>query len=436
MLTRRGLLGIGAAGTAALTLGACGDNAGSSGAGGGGGGDPLTGDLRLGWWGNPTRNENTEDAIAAYKEIAPDVTITPEAGDWSSYWDKLGTQVAGRDAPDVIQMDMAYIREYGDRGALLDLSELVDTSKFAEGTADAGQLSDGLFGINCGVNSLTFLANPTLFEKAGMDLPDDASWTWDEMAEIGTELTAKSGGDFHGMPAWSGDDAINLWLRQNQKSFYTEDGFGFEAGDIVPFFTWLKGLLDSKAAPPAAVAVEDGSKSLDQQAFATGKMAIGSYWSNQVKALDAASGEDLVILRLPTHAGNADEGQFWYKASMLWSVSAQTDYPEAAAAVVDFLVNNEAAVKIIKAERGLPPNLEMRELIVGDLDASDKKAADFIDAIAPGISDSPIPPLIGTTAVRTTLENTTNDMMFGKITPEQAATQFYDTAKGQIEVKS
>src|SRR5699024_4613836 len=123
------------------------------------------------------------------------------------------------------------------------------------------------------------------------------------------------------------------------KSFYTEEGFGFEADDIIPFLTWIKGLLDTQAAPPAAVAVEDESKSLDQQAFATGKMAIGSYWSNQVKALDAASGEDLVILRLPTHAGNAAEGKFWYKASMLWSVSAQSKYPDAAAAVVDFLVN-------------------------------------------------------------------------------------------------
>src|SRR5690606_5938 len=114
----------------------------------------------------------------------------------------------------------------------------------------------------------------------------------------------------------------------------------------------------------------------------------------------------------------------WYKASMLWSVSAQSDYPDAAAAVVDFLVNNEAAVKIIKAERGLPPNMDMRELIIDDLDPSDKKAAEFINDIAPGISDSPIPPLIGTTAVRTTLTNATNDMLFGNITPEQAATQF------------
>lgn len=430
MLTRRGLLGIGAAGTAGLALAGCGRESTPS-----GGGDPLTGDLRLGWWGNPTRNQNTEDAIAAYKEAAPDVTITPEAGDWSSYWDRLGTQVAGGDAPDVIQMDMAYIREYGARGALLDLTEFIDTSKFAPGTADAGQLSDGLFGINCGVNSLTFLANPTLFEQAGMDLPDDETWTWEEMAEVGAELTAKSGGNFHGVPAWNGDDAINLWLRQNGMSFYTEEGFGFEPDDLVPYFTWLKGLLDTEAAPPAAVTVEDESKSLDQQAFATGSLAIGSYWSNQVKALDAASGEDLTILRLPTHAGNAAEGHFWYKASMLWSVSAQTEHPDAAAALVDFLINNEAAVKIIKAERGLPPNLDMRALIIDDLDPSDKKAADFIEAITPGISDSPIPPLIGTTAVRTTLDNATNDMMFGRLTPEEAAIQFHDTAKGQIELQ-
>ena len=48
-------------------------------------------------------------------------------------------------APDIIQMDMAYISEYGTRGALLDLKD-VDVSKFVEGTVDSGKINDKLVG--------------------------------------------------------------------------------------------------------------------------------------------------------------------------------------------------------------------------------------------------------------------------------------------------
>jgi len=429
MLTRRGLLGTALLGAAAVGLSACGTNS-----GGGTTADGKTA-LRLGWWGNPTRNQNTTDVIAAYQTANTNVAITPEVGDWASYWDKLATQMAANDAPDIIQMDMAYIREYGARGALADLSKNVDTAKFAPGTADAGKLPKGLMGINAGVNSLTLLANEKLFKQAGVDLPDDSTWTWDGLLEVAAAVTKGSGGKFSGLSgALAGDDLIGFWLRQNGKSFYTEQGFGFEPADLVPYFTWVKKMYDSTASPSASAVVEDGAKAVDQQMLATGKVAMAMHWSNQVKALDAASGEDLKLLQMPTLAGDAAQGAFWYKASMLWSVNARSKNVDAAAAMIDFIVNDAAAAKIIKAERGMPANLDMRKLIENDLDPSDKKALDFLNKIEPGIKDSPIPPLVGTAGVRTALTTVTTDLAFGRTTPEAAAQKFYDDGKGQIQI--
>ena len=66
---------------------ACGPNAsGGSGGGGSDGGSADAGSLRLAWWGNPTRNENTENVVAAYGDVAPDVTISLEPGEWGGYW--------------------------------------------------------------------------------------------------------------------------------------------------------------------------------------------------------------------------------------------------------------------------------------------------------------------------------------------------------------
>lgn len=430
MLTRRGLLGAAALGAAAVGLTACGA--------GNGGGTTADGKaaLRLGWWGNPTRNQNTTDVIAAYQTANPNVTITPEPGDWASYWQKLATQTAANDAPDVIQMDMAYIREYGERGALLDLSKHgVETADFAPGTADAGRTSKGLMGINAGVNTPVLLANPKLFTQAGVDFPDDETWTWPDLQELATKLTEGSKGAFSGLSASiAGDVSLQFWLRQSGKSLYNEKGLAFDTADVVPYLTWVKSLYDSKASPSAAATVEDASKALDQQMFATGKVAMCLYWSNQVKALDKASGQDLKLLRLPTASGKFAESHYWYKASMLWSASSRTKNPAAAGALINFLVNNEAAVKIIKAERGMPPNLKMRALISGDLDASDKKSAAFLDAVTPGIKEAPIPPLVGSSAALDALSRLTTDMAFGRTTPEAAAKGFVDEAKSSIKV--
>ena len=86
------------------------------------------------------------------------MTITAQPGEFCSYWDKLATQTAGGTAPDIIQMDMNYISEYGTRGALLDL-EQPDISKFVEGTVDSGKIDGKLVGINAGINSAS--SSPT-----------------------------------------------------------------------------------------------------------------------------------------------------------------------------------------------------------------------------------------------------------------------------------
>src|SRR3982750_207207 len=157
------------------------------GGGSSGGGDANgSANLQFAWWGNDVRNKNTAAAIDAYTKAHPNVKISQQPGEFSTYWDKLATQTAGNKAPDIIQMDMAYIAEYGKRGALLDLSKHgADTSKFVEGSVDSGKIDGKLVGINAGINPPTILANPKIFEQAKVPMPDDTTWTWDQVKEVG-----------------------------------------------------------------------------------------------------------------------------------------------------------------------------------------------------------------------------------------------------------
>ena len=158
-LNRRQLL-IGGLGAAAASMGltACGGGSSS-----GGGGANGSADMQFAYWSNDVRTKNTTAAINAYTKAHPNVKVSQQPGEFSTYWDKLATQTAGNKAPDIIQMDMAYIAEYGKRGALLDLAKHgADTSKFVEGSVDSGKIDGKLVGVNAGINSPTILANPKI----------------------------------------------------------------------------------------------------------------------------------------------------------------------------------------------------------------------------------------------------------------------------------
>ena len=132
---------------------------GASACGGSSGGPSANGEvtLRFNWWGSDTRHKLTQQVIDAFQKDHPNIKIKGEYGEWAGYWDKLATTVAANDAPDVIQMDEKYLREYADRGALLDLKKAdgLDTGKFEPDTFGAGEFDNGLYGLNAGINAFT-----------------------------------------------------------------------------------------------------------------------------------------------------------------------------------------------------------------------------------------------------------------------------------------
>jgi len=431
---RKFLLGAGLAAAAASGgLAACAPGAGGSGSkgnGGGGGGANLA----LAWWGNPIRNKNTQAEIDAYVKANPGVKISGQPGEFASYWDKLATQTAGGTAPDIIQMDMAYIAEYGSRGALLDLKD-VDTSKFVEGTVDSGKIDGKLVGINAGINSALFFANPKIFEKAKMDLPDDTTWTWDEMMDVGAEVASKAGVPF-GIASLMGSDALfGTFVRQRGKELFTPDGLGFEEGDAQAWYDLMVKGQKAKALGTVEQISEEGAKPLDQSAIVVGRAAMQYYNSNQLEAVSAAAGGDLMeMLRGPSVSGKAADRKTWYKASMLWSASAKTKNPEAAVAWINWFANNQEAADIDKAERGIPANAEILTAVTPKLSKAQQRVAKYITDIKPEVGTTPIAPPPGGGTLGEKLNRHGTDVLFGRASTADAAKKFVDEVKSDLQV--
>jgi len=433
---RQFLIGAGGLAAAATTMGLAGCAPGSGGSGSqGGGGEGGATDLALAWWGNPTRNKNTEAMIAAYTAANPNVKITGQPGEFNSYWDKLATQTAGGTAPDIIQMDMAYIAEYGTRGALLDLSK-VDVSKFVEGTVDSGKINDTLVGINAGINSALFFANPTVFEKAKMELPDDKTWTWDQMSEVGAEVASKAGVPLGIASVMGSDPLFATFLRQNGKELFTPDGLGFEAAEAQAWYDMMVKFQKAKALGTPEQISEEAAKPLDQSALVVGSAAMQYYNSNQLEAVSAAAGGDYLMemVRGPSLTGKATERKTWYKASMLWSASAKTKNPDAAIAWINWFANDQAAADIDKAERGIPPNSELLAGVTPKLSEAQQVVAKYITDIKTEVANTPIAPPPGGGTLAEVLFRNGIDVLFGRTSSADAAQKFVDEVTSNLKV--
>ncbi|MCP9001042.1 extracellular solute-binding protein [Pseudarthrobacter sp. RMG13] len=419
---------VAAAAAVVLALSACGGGATPQSDGG-----PV--ELRFSWWGSDKRAQLTQAAIAAFEAENPNIKIKPEYGDWSGYWDKLATQVAANDAPDIIQMDEKYITEYSTRGALLDLSKYeVDTSKLDKAALNAGKSEDGLTGIAAGINAATIMANPAVFKAAGVELPDDKTWTWEDFGRISAELTEKSPKGTYGSAAYGTDEAsLGVWLRQNGKSLYTSDGkLGFEPSDVADWWAFLKELSEKKAVPSASEVVEAEAAALDQSGLATGKNGLAFWWSNQLPALEKAAGTDLQILRFPSTTGKAADAKLWYKASQFWSASSRTKHPVETAKFINFLANNTKAGEALLADRGVYPNSDVRAAIEPKLTPADIKVVKFIDQIKGELGEAPAPPPKGAGAIQEIVKRYTSEVLFNRLSTDEAGKKAVDEMKSAI----
>jgi multiple sugar transport system substrate-binding protein len=390
---------------------------------------PVT--LRFSWWGSDTRHKMTEKLIEAFEAENPNINIEGEYGDWSGYWDKLATQVASQDAPDIIQMDAAYLGEYSERGALLELKD-VDLTKFDQPVADSGKVDGKQYAVTSGVNAMVVLANPALVAASGVALPDDETWTWEDLNKTAAAITEASPEGVYGTGQVNSDAAANLWFRQHGKSLFTTDGLGFDEADLAEWYGYQAKMRDSKAVPPASIITEDANASVDQQGLSTNRFAMNMYWSNQLNALSKASGQDLEIRRPPSVEGKAAEAQQFYKSSMFWSASSRTKHPAEARKFIDFVTNNAKAGEIGLADRGIPANSDIRNAVTSKLSPADAKTAKFIDEISDELGNAvPVPPA-GSSAAVEVLTRYSLEVHFNRLSPEEAAKKAMDEAKSAL----
>jgi multiple sugar transport system substrate-binding protein len=430
MRIRRRLAAAFIAGVTLLTAAACGgDSGGDSGDG------PV--EIRFSWWGNNDRAETTKKVIAAFEAKNPGIKVTGDFADFNAYFDKLATEVASGRGPDVITLGGAYPREYGGRGALLDLSRVsgeLKTDKIDQAALGNGNFENKQFGVPTGVNTPVIIADPVVFEKAGVPLPDDSTWTWDDFVRIATDVAKKSPKGTYGVADPTKSDTLDAFSRQRGEGLYTPDGkLGISKQTLVDWWTLTTKLRDAGASPPAATTAELATQpSPEQTLVGRGLAGMQVDWSNQLGALRKASGHPLKLLRYPGESSAQQKGM-WLQASQVYTINAKSKHPKEAAKLVDFLVNSEDAGKLILTDRGIPANSDVLKAILPALNEDQKAQAEFIETATPTMG----PPLVigpeGSTDTPNILTRLNDEVLFNRKTPSAAADEFVKQVEAAIQ---
>jgi multiple sugar transport system substrate-binding protein len=198
----------------------------------------------------------------------------------------------------------------------------------------------------------------------------------------------------------------------------------------------IKKLFDAGDAPTPDEFTNDVAASLQQTLFGTNKAALGWTWSNQITAYQQSNGGEIVLLRPPSVAGSASKNGLYYKPSMYWSIGSQTKYPAQAGGIINYFLNSTDAAKLQLAERGVPANAEVLKVVKPKLSPTDQLAVDYLQNIKSEIKWVPPVPPKGTSTAASVAQRHTQDVVFGRATPADAAKAFTTELQGLINSAS
>lgn len=134
--------------------------------------------VTVNFWNTYSDPENAQLAklIAKFEADNPTIHIEPTQYAYDDFKKALLTSIAGGEAPDAVRMDIVWVPQFAQQGALLQLDSAMPNFKDIADSVFPGPLAtthwDGKYwGLPLNTNTQVLLWNKTLFDKAGITAP-------------------------------------------------------------------------------------------------------------------------------------------------------------------------------------------------------------------------------------------------------------------------
>jgi multiple sugar transport system substrate-binding protein len=344
-------------------------------------------ELRFGWWGNDDRAARTQKVIELFQAAYPDIKVTGEPnGATADHFQIIDTQLAGNNAPDIIQFGgnyPDYMQYLQPLDGYLGTQLLINTPERFDQTALIPATRDGkLWVISLGTNTPVLAFNKTMIEAAGVALPKD-NMTWDELVAYGKELKAKLPEGVAPFVDNSTNQAnyLSYFYQQQGTPLWTLDDGGKSYATVDSAKKWLQIWADMRAeelVPDADITAAYAETGADTSALVAGKAAIGLIWSNQIAGYQAAMQDKLGATTLP----EGGEKSYTIQMSQYLGINKDSKNLEAAALFINFFVTSPEAGAVLETNRGVPSSPVVRQAIAGQATETDAAVYRIYDVVA------------------------------------------------------
>lgn len=385
-------------------------------------------DITFSWWGNDTRTDYTLKGVSVFEQRNPDIRVNCSYSEWTGYEARSRVQMVSDTEADVMQVNFGWLSQYSPDGNgyydIEQLSDYIDLDNFSQEALNYGRRNGILNAIPIAMNTETVYINKTIYDRFGLDLPQ----TWDDLFKA-AEVMKKE--DVYPISGASKSMWMYLLAYAEQKAGYPllrEDGkLQFKPKDFQVMLEMYKKMIDCHVIPQ----VEYYNKLELSKGGYAGTVAWVSDAVNYYGA-NVANGEEIIPVNY-THIDPRKSGQGWYaKPATLYAVSKNTEQPEEAAKLLDFLLNDAEMAVLQGVEKGIPLSraaqaaLEENDMLHGlQYDASQKMEQ------TAGLKM--LPPVIENNTLIDSFVECCNQLLFDRAAAQTAARELWDTAKSLLE---
>jgi multiple sugar transport system substrate-binding protein len=284
--TRRNFITTGAGASAALYLAACGSSSSSSStsSAAAGGGKVTLNNLFMQQAGYSPAD--LAGMTASFEKAYPNIKINNTLVAYDALHDKI-VSAAPAGTYDIVLGDVIWPAEFGSKGIVKDVTNLVTTlpvSEILPGALVMARFNGKFYGMPWLMDSKYLFANTAMLKKAGVSTAQLK--TWDGVVAALKQIKAKHIVKYPWMGSWAQMEAVVCDYAQFLGAFGGKflDASGkpaFQTGGGLKALEFMKMLLDQGLANPASTSsVEDDVK----KAFLQGNIAMNLNWQYQYAA--------------------------------------------------------------------------------------------------------------------------------------------------------
>lgn len=425
------------AGTMLLGFAACGSGTSGGGSESAAGGNSAAGEtVRISWWGTQVVHEYTLEVCDKFTELTG-IPLESEYASFGDYWQKMNTLAAAGDLPDIMRQDYDYIAQYAMKGLLEPLDEYVesgqiDLSNVDPATLDGGRVNGKLYGIHIGSCSHALVYNKELIEAAGMEVPGP-EMTWQEYEDFCIEFakrTGKYGGSINEM---RDQLVVEFMIRGQGETFFdsTEPKLGYQDDTaVIEYFESVKRMQDQGGLPSIDTITQQTS--IEDSPFALEEAATIITYTDVYPSLCEVMGKTLGITIIP---GTGESKSMYAKPGQFLSIPVNSEHKEEAIKFINEWVNNQEINDILNGRRGVPISTVVADNLAEKANDVQKAVYDYMDELPKYLSSTP--PTwrpAGTAEIQSEFENLFDMVMFGEISPEDAAVTLREKANEYLAI--